>query len=530
MERDVHAHVVYPWLGSGALNRERICIPFIHFEAGSNFTLPTVYGMMKARILFIILLPGTATGSFAQDWTLINPAYRYNYTTDGSDTIRSQIRVMQVDTLGPDSFRYELNRIGTICDTCPATSNICAGCFVRVDQPQFLGFECLKTGNSWIFSGTDTFKIKVGTTPGSTWAFSEDPPIVAETHSVSEMQLFGVADTVCQITLSNGGNLTLSRSFGILKYDAGDTHLDLIGVEGADVGKTYPDIRSFFDFHPGDELTYRVSSICPVSGHVDYWTTFYDFQKVIITGRIETGNSIDYSTSIAFHGTSYGDCDGPDWPMITNPWTIDYSTILSQHPLLDSYPGQVLQSTIIPGPTRYLAQYGIDTNGNSILSSQPRPVFSNHPFAGFGDVEVYSGVYAFNHPFYTKYQEGLGLVNAEIQYDPGMWEIAVNLVGAIIQGDTVITPPVINWTTGILETTDSHFVLRPNPATDFLTVMGIASGTIQLLILDATGRLVMNERAPMKEVVTLDVSLLPEGLYTLLSIPNGPMGRFVVAR
>lgn len=33
--------------------------------------------MMKARILFITLLLGTATSGLTQDWALINPAYRY---------------------------------------------------------------------------------------------------------------------------------------------------------------------------------------------------------------------------------------------------------------------------------------------------------------------------------------------------------------------------------------------------------------------------------------------------------------------
>jgi len=75
----------------------------------------------------------------AQNWALLNPAYRYNYSNDGTDTISNQIRVMHIDTLGVDSFRYELNLIGVPCDTCTTSlGGFCDGCYVWVDQPQFL--------------------------------------------------------------------------------------------------------------------------------------------------------------------------------------------------------------------------------------------------------------------------------------------------------------------------------------------------------------------------------------------------------
>ncbi len=35
----------------------------------------------------------------AQDWALLNPAYRYNYSLGGTDTITNQVFVTQIDTL-----------------------------------------------------------------------------------------------------------------------------------------------------------------------------------------------------------------------------------------------------------------------------------------------------------------------------------------------------------------------------------------------------------------------------------------------
>ena len=53
-------------------------------------------------LLFMI-----SNGLVAQNWALINPAYKYNYSNDGTDTISNQVFVTHLDTLGVDSFRYE---------------------------------------------------------------------------------------------------------------------------------------------------------------------------------------------------------------------------------------------------------------------------------------------------------------------------------------------------------------------------------------------------------------------------------------
>jgi len=81
---------------------------------------------MRSAILVFGLY--SAPSLIAQDRALINPAYKYNYSLGGTDTITNQIFVTQVDTLGPDSFRYALNLIGIRCDTCSTSLGICAGC------------------------------------------------------------------------------------------------------------------------------------------------------------------------------------------------------------------------------------------------------------------------------------------------------------------------------------------------------------------------------------------------------------------
>lgn len=105
------------------------------------------------RWLVVLLFFSTAMLS-AQDWALLNPAYKYNYSNDGTDTISNQIFVTHIDTLGSDSLLYDLNLIGVVCDTCPASlGSSCDGCFVRVGLPQFMGYQCFRCGNDWYFLG-----------------------------------------------------------------------------------------------------------------------------------------------------------------------------------------------------------------------------------------------------------------------------------------------------------------------------------------------------------------------------------------
>ncbi|MCC6654279.1 MAG: hypothetical protein IT231_03845, partial [Flavobacteriales bacterium] len=46
---------------------------------------------MMRSILLLIALSGSAAS--AQNWALLNPAYKYNYSNDGTDTISNQIFV-----------------------------------------------------------------------------------------------------------------------------------------------------------------------------------------------------------------------------------------------------------------------------------------------------------------------------------------------------------------------------------------------------------------------------------------------------
>jgi hypothetical protein len=479
----------------------------------------------------------------AQNWALLNPDYKYNYSNDGTDTISNQIRVMHVDTLGPDSFRYELNLIGVVCDTCPASlGGPCDGCYVRVDQPQFLGYDCIRSGSNWYFDGPDTLLIKNSGAIGSTWVFDPSAGITASVDSEWSATLFNTTDTLRRIFLSIGDTLLLSRSYGILRFAYNGERYDLLGVEGAGVGRLFPDPLAYFDYQPGDQLIYKVSSIRiiypPPEGSPQPYQDIY-YWKVVINGRAETVDTIDYMTSVARTYSAYsyyGDPDvGPNWPMPLGHWIFNRTDVLSQHPILGAYPGEVMDTAICwtgwyVSTPRYLVRYGLTADGHVIMHSQTLGQAFGFPTGVFdASQELAPGIFPFMEntvTFDALYEEGIGFRDVRFGI-PWPIDVRVELVGAILGGDTIIPPPVIAWATSINEPSRSMFSVFPNPAADRITVMGAQAGNT-IRIQDIEGRLIRRAKLASKDDL-VDVSDLKPGMYFLRVEDSTPI-RFVIAR
>ena len=156
--------------------------------------------MMRGLALLPVLL---CVAAFAQNWALLNPAYKYNYANDGTDTISNQIFVTHIDTLGVDSFRYELNRIGVVCDTCVFTSSNCWGedqTVIRLHRPQFLGGEAIEKDGIWWLTTTDTLRIEPAAHLGATWTSPDG--IIALVISEETEQVFGEEDSTKRIAFT----------------------------------------------------------------------------------------------------------------------------------------------------------------------------------------------------------------------------------------------------------------------------------------------------------------------------------------
>lgn len=502
------------------------------------------------RLLLTSLSFSIVCFASAQNWALLNPAYRYNYSNDGTDTISNQIRVMHIDTLGVDSFRYELNLIGVVCDTCPATlGGPCDGCFVRVNQPQFLGYDCVRSGTDWTFKGVDTFLLKSNAAVSSMWTFNATTAVTATVDDVWPEEIYGVTDTLSRILLSSGDSILLSRSFGILRFtNSGQWHF-LLGVEGAGVGQLYPDVLNYFDYQVGDELVYMEGAVYSVTfpgGPNGIPYPLSRFWKVFITGRSEIPDGVLYSTSVASTSAGQGvggSVSGPyescSWPRPLSQWVFTRSQILAQHPILAAYPGQVLDTAVCwlnPGwhdyDTRVIAQSSIAANGMMIMRT--RDVSILNALAPQITTAAFDGEDAVGPDLYPPlpikvnqiYEEGLGLRTVEYN-EWTNYIVELQLKGAIIGGDTIIPPPAINWTVGVEEHHVTESVVIPNPASDFILLSSSIPRTL-CTITDLQGRIMIQHRFTSTGE-RIDVQALPPGMYLLQTEKSRPQ-RFMVAR
>ena len=494
------------------------------------------------RTLSTLLLLTITSLSFGQDWALINPAYRYNYSDDGTDTISNQIRLMDVDTLGVDSIRYTLNLIGAVCDTCPGSppGGPCDGCFVWVDQPQFLGYDCIRAGGDWHFNGRDTFLLRSDALVGETWPWNPTGITTATVDATWEQEMFGVSDSLRRILLSTGDTVLLSRSFGVMRFPGMLRNYQLIGVEGAGVGRLFPDPLDYFDFQVGDELIYQVTGTCTVgSGNAPpYPGVCSRARQIVITGRSEYPDSIIYSTSVAagYWPTSnnYPVFWTTSWTFPSNTWKFDRTGILNDHPIIGAYPGQVLDTSICEFPwvsdMNYLACHGLTADGRSVMYA-PRLATEGlyQEFHGFNGVqESAPGL----HPVYTvlknlkvQYEQGLGLINVRFDHSPS--GVGVELIGAVIGGDTLITPPTITWIVGMDESSPQNMILHPNPADHTCFISGLIGGE-QARVFDLEGRMVLTTKLATDRVA-LDVSGLAPGTY-VVNVEGIRPQRLIIAR
>jgi len=507
---------------------------------------------MKMRSRYALLSFIIALSAHAQNWALLNPAYKYNYSLGGTDTITNQIFVTHIDTLGVDSFRYELNRIGVVCDTCLASlGGPCDGCFVRTNQPQFLGLSCIRSGSDWYFNGPDTFLIRSPVSIGAAWTFNSNNGVTAIVDAEWPASVFNTQDTLRRILLSDGDTVVLSRSYGMLRFPSTSEDFDLTGVEGAGVGRLFPDPLSYFDYQPGDQLIYKVTSL--------YWVT-YDFGPTVpltldrywmavITGRTETTDTVAYTTSVALTypinppGSSLGALfQEPNWPIPLDHWSFNRAELVAHHPILAAYPGQILDTSIcwLNGSAdydaRYIANSGITSDGRTIMRSQSLGLAGGDPTSGFNAAhEVAAGVFPFLNQELLNvwYEEGIGIRRVEFKISwVGTGELSVQLVGAIIGGDTIVQPPAIDWDVGMQEDQRRGFNVSPNPANDRLFVQCSGPVHFAFRVLDITGQLLKTGTLIPDPHQVIDVSSLPEGMYLLnvTTAQGSSSQRFVIAR
>ena len=508
--------------------------------------------MRNLILLFLVLQCGALS---AQNWALINPDYKYNYSNDGTDTISNQIFVTHIDTLGVDSFRYELNLIGLRCDTCVASlGSYCDGSFIRTDQPQFLGFSVLTNQWDWhLTSGTDEQRIISNAQVGNAWLFDPVGPIGATVVSISGGMILGQVDSLKLIALSNGDSIILSKDHGLVRYPnliGPVDHYDLIGTQNPQLGHVIPGIADFFGLQPGDVVEYarsRGSAYWPVLFASNTITKRTIQSRTVINDTIHF-NVIstsshnegwhDETTQQGFHQSYSG--TGPE------DWSIPNSDLPSLD-LLTSYPGQVYRSTYLFGPDVdqspidasivCIAEHGLGANGEYFIRARYMPgIGACSGFSLLSPTDSVAPDLYGDHGFFMSmdttnllYETSVGFIafNGE-QFERGGSYL---LVGAVIDGDSIGTLTPDDVLLGVPSVHDQpELSLGPVPADDILHVLGTSSLRM-VQVWDMQGQLLL-DRSPSSSQIDLDVSDLAVGVYVLHVIDRQGQRtqRFTIAR
>ncbi len=266
------------------------------------------------RTLLLSIAVGSCAIAHAQNWALLNPTYKYNYSNDGSDTISNQIFVTHIDTLGVDSFRYELNRIGVVCDTCPTPNFECGsfsdGTIFRNDGEQFTGGVAITaSGSTWLIKGNDTLMIPVNVALGSIW--TGPGGVIGMVTAISEASAFGTLDSLRTIAYSTGDTLTMARDHGLLSWSNGILDHLLIGINGSEEGAQFPNMLDMFDYWPGDVLEYHGEG-----GSTDglCWYGRHWISKFTILSREDAPGRSDYQVRQVTSTYSWGQPVFGSWP------------------------------------------------------------------------------------------------------------------------------------------------------------------------------------------------------------------------
>lgn len=495
------------------------------------------------RTLSTLLLITITSLSSGQDWALINPAYRYNYSDDGTDTISNQIRVMDVDTLGVDSFRFELNRIGVICPSCsPGYSPTCSfggeTDMIRSTTAQVWGHRALRFGSSWLLIGeTDSLLVRPTEPLGSTW--TGPGGVTGTVYSTDEADVLGALDSLKWSAFSNGDTVAYSRDHGIVFSDrASMGTFELIGRDGVtEEGQHFPRVVDLFDYQVGDVLQYHdessfQSSFCVhfVDGRTRYEVLARVDDGAVTTYTLERTYASDEESYYPQWWTPCGNYhyEGQEQiSLIVDHDRFTLENLFSSRVLGPLYPSAITEFSAFEPlngiPTRIQSRF--DALGRYVIE----PYIMNEGWAGsvlcptMEDSSMFFPDGNMRHLF--SFTERIGLTYSDFYYFEG--GATRTLEGYILSGE--------QWgsvwsSSAILDTPEmsmERISIHPNPASSELYVNDARVGSM-LAITDLQGRFVHQQRITTEDT-RIELLALHAGSYLLIVDGFTPQ-RFVVAR
>ncbi len=473
---------------------------------------------MKAIIFFLTIV--FANSLSAQDWSPILVNEKMNYQHSDSAYISHTIWVESVQLSGNDTI-FQLNRI---VKNVPGYPEIA----LRY-QPQFFLKQMKKQDDGvYTFSDPESFILHAFATNGESWLFDQDNNITAQVTSLSLEDVFGDQDSVKVISLTDGGEIRLSKNFGILKFPDFITggYYELAGIQNTSYGESVPDFWDIFDFGVGDVFQFFEDAGDPFgSGFIT--------RKLTITSKEVNSNSFNYSYDGIYNCLYFEAGGGGGISSYTYSDDFNFTDSIN-HPA-NYFSGQdyVLPNSYTGNGTHRVftvARYDVDDETGGFYKNFGTKDETTTPYSAdvFYELSQFSDtLYRFEYT--SVLFEPCGLMGfgyggslGETFRSEGCFEYwsLKELAGYIKDGDTVgtITPDSL-LLTGInnLNAVNPAVFVYPNPVDNVINFrfneLNPSWDEFKIEIRNLLGQLVMQQTGEMKESITLNIDDISPGIY-----------------
>lgn len=226
----------------------------------------------------------------SQNWMPINKNEKYNYCS--GNNLYKTIWIDSIKIINNDSVFFFNKIIKKVKDSKYVWPDYARAYYLE-NQSQFFLSQIIYSANSGIVmkeNDSIRFLIKAHAKLNDTWVFDSLKNVTAIIVDASIKMLFEHMDSIKVIKLSNNDTIVLSKNYGILKFPIFDTshqHMNLVGIEGRNIGLVIPKFKDFYNFKVGDVFCYEIE---------DDVHRYYskEYKKITIKSKIITGNSITY--------------------------------------------------------------------------------------------------------------------------------------------------------------------------------------------------------------------------------------------
>lgn len=448
----------------------------------------------------------------AQDWSPILTNQKMNYKHSGSDAITNTFWITSKLWTNNDTT-YFFNKAVKDDDN----PNI-----ILRDQLQFFTEYVKKHANGvFVFATPENYLIRSLANMGNVWMFNNGTE--AEVTSITEEVVFGVQDSVKIISLSDGNELKLSKSFGLTKFPDFENggYFELAGIQDTEFGEQVLDFWGIFNYEVGDILQRQYHYSFPGYTHSHVL-------KVLINSKEIINNEINYSVYSLTAGYDYWVGGDYNYYSNANYGELNYSyygdpianKFQNELLLLEDYPycspnGDDFLfariSTYLDENNLKVKHWGKHFNGDDGLYYETDPesdILNALPYVNC----ITEG------PKGMTYTESLGITlmyNADDESEDYFY-----LMGYVKDGVTVGTVyPNSYFITGVEESKSIYsnkYIIYPNPAEDWLYIKPINSNnseTYNFELQNIIGQIIREESNIESSLYAIDISDFKAGVY-----------------